>query len=399
MIKNLKIGISGIIVSISYFILLYLLNSNFEARVILEFFKIEAIFVAVATFGDCVCRGKFYGTDRNSDGISLLVVIYTIALIVGVIKRDVILVLLSAELIVSAYNVYTEELAVYNGKDILVPTLMYTVGKIGLSILIIEIGVDFGLNGVQSIILVMSLSDILFSFIVKRIYWGYRVRDIIKIKVTNLGWYREEINGIVSAILKNNNVVLSKIVKIFVTSRLAGIPGIENIANFIILSQKSEVPFFNARDYNFKNKRNRIADTDGESMKTEEDISIYKIILLWYICAVLTILYFGIDIPKWYVIVILVSHFMQYFSFVGNLFFWETVLKYRNKGFAVTVYYIFIHFNRLILLFLTKSINVYLYVMIAEPVLHYIYIYILYKLDRKHLGREIKVYSIKEMIQ
>ena len=258
---------------------------------------------------------------------------------------------------------------------------------------------DFGLNAVQSIILVMRLSDILFSFIVKRVYWGYRVRDIIKIKAINLGWYREEIKGIVSAILKNNNVVLSKIVKIFVTSSLAGIPGIENIANFVLLSQKSEVPFFNAREYNFKNKRNRIADADGESMKTEEDSSIYKIILLWYIWAVVTILYFGIDIPKWYVILILVSHFMQYFCFVGNLFFWETVLKYRNKGFAVTVYYVFIHFNRLIWLCLTKSINVYLYVMIVEPILHYIYIYILYKLDRKHLGRDIKIYSIKEIIQ
>lgn len=59
MIKQFRLGISGILMSISTFVILMLLNRNYDSLEILQYFKVNSVIITTDTFIACVARGKF----------------------------------------------------------------------------------------------------------------------------------------------------------------------------------------------------------------------------------------------------------------------------------------------------------------------------------------------------
>ena len=234
----------------------------------------------------------------------------------------------------------------------------------------------------------------------KRVYWRISFRNVFKVSFS-FEWIKQEVKGILDTLKKNNNSILSRIIKIFVTVSLSSIEGAENTSRFILTVQDAGVPFFLARDYNFKSKLNRIADTDGIDMKTEEDKQIYATCMFWYILVVSSVLYYNyaIEVPTIVFIIMLIIQSVYYLCFMGNLFFWEAVLKNRSYGLKVTYYYMYAHIGRYIAVVLTRSVYTYLIAMLLEVGIHYLYIYYLYKKDSIQKGEDVKVYKLSELIK
>ena len=236
----------------------------------------------------------------------------------------------------------------------------------------------------------------------KRVYWRISFRDVFKVSFS-FEWIKQEVKGILDTLKKNNNSVLSRVIKIFVTVSLSSIEGAENTSRFILTVQDAGVPFFLARDYNFKSKLNRIADTDGIDMKTEEDKQIYTTCMFWYILVVSSVLYYNyaIEVSTIVFIIMLIIQSVHYLCFMGNLFFWGAVLKNRSYGLKVTYYYYYMyaHIGRYIAVVLTRSVYAYLIAMLLEVGIHYLYIYYLYKKDSIQKGEDVKVYKLSELIK
>lgn len=136
-------------------------------------------------------------------------------------------------------------------------------------------------------------------------------------------------------------------------------------------------------------------------MKTEEDKHIYATCMFWYVLVVSSVLYYNyaIEVPTIVFIIMLIIQSVHYLCFMGNLFFWEAVLKNRSYGLKVTYYYMYAHIGRYIAVVLTRSVYAYLIAMLLEAGIHYLYIYYLYKKDSIQKGEDVKVYKLSELIK
>ena len=138
MLNQIKIGLAGLIASISTFVILMLANRYYSDSIMLKYFQIESIVVTVETFIACVCKGKFYDKERDTKGLSLLLMLSIITLIVAILLRSVVPVLASLSFIADCYVCYVDDLAIYKSKDILTPSIVYTLFKALLAVLIIK---------------------------------------------------------------------------------------------------------------------------------------------------------------------------------------------------------------------------------------------------------------------
>ena len=90
MLNQIKIGLAGLIASVSTFIVLMLANRYYSNSVMLKYFQIESIIVTIETFIACVCKGKFYDKERDTKGLSLLLMLSIITLIVAIFLKSII---------------------------------------------------------------------------------------------------------------------------------------------------------------------------------------------------------------------------------------------------------------------------------------------------------------------
>lgn len=386
--------------SISTFVILMLLNRNYDSSEILQYFKVNSVIITTDTFIACVARGKFYDKDRNTKGLTLLLVLAILSLLYGLVTFNSVWVLGSIMCVGCGYTVYATDMAIYQGKDTLAPSLLYSATRVLLAYVILQLKL-FKLDTLaSSTIFITTFSDIVVGVLFKRVYWRIRFRNVFKVSFS-FEWIKQEVKGILDTLKKNNNSILSRVIKIFVTVSLSSIEGAENTSRFILIVQDAGVPFFLARDYNFKSKLNRIADTDGIDMKTEEDKHIYATCMFWYVLVVSSVLYYNyaIEVPTIVFIIMLIIQSVHYLCFMGNLFFWEAVLKNRSYGLKVTYYYMYAHIGRYIAVVLTRSVYAYLIAMLLEVGIHYLYIYYLYKKDSIQKGEDVKVYKLSELIK
>ena len=377
-----------------------LLNRNYDSSEILQYFKVNSIIVTTDTFITCVARGKFYDKERDTRGLTLLLIVATISLLYGLVTFNYVLMLGSIIGVGCGYTVYATDMAIYQGKDTLAPSLLYSATRVLLAYVILQLKL-FKLDTLaSSTIFITAFSDIVIGVLFKRVYWGISFKSVFKISL-RFEWIKQEVKGILDALKKNNNSILSRIIKIFVTVSLSSIEGAENISRFILTAQDAGVSFFIARDYNFKSKLNRIADTDGIDMKTKEDKQIYATCVFWYILVVISVFYYSytIEVPFVVFLIVLIIQSIHYLCFMGNLFFWEAVLKNRSYGLKVTYYYLCAHIGRYTAVVLTRSVYAYLIAMLLEVGVHYLYIYYLYKKDSVRKGEDARVYILSELIK
>lgn len=347
-----------------------------------------------------MARGKFYNKERDTRGLTLLLIVAIISLLYGLVTFNSVWMLGSIIGVGCGYTVYSTDMAIYQGKDTLVPSLLYSATRVLLAYIILQLKL-FKLDTLaSSTIFITAFSDIVIGVLFKRVYWRISFKSVFKVSFS-FEWIKQEVKGILDTLKKNNNSILSRVIKIFVTVSLSSINGAENISRFILTVQDAGVPFFLARDYNFKSKLNRIADTDGIDMKTREDKQIYATCMFWYMLVVGSVFYYSstIEVPLVVFITMLIIQSIHYLCFMGNLFFWESVLKNRSYGLKITYYYMYAHIGRYVAVALTRSAYAYLIAMLLEVGVHYLYIYYLYKKDSVRKGEDARVYRLSELIK
>lgn len=73
--KQFKIGLTGILQSLGYFLVLFLVLSMFDSKDILKIYSVESIYLIFDSLQGCVARGKFYSKSRDTKGLTILYVI------------------------------------------------------------------------------------------------------------------------------------------------------------------------------------------------------------------------------------------------------------------------------------------------------------------------------------
>ena len=162
--------------SISTFVILMLLNRNYDSSEILQYFRVNSVIVTTDTFIACVARGKFYDKDRNTKGLTLLLVLAILSLFYGLVTFNSVWVLGSIMCVGCGYTVYATDMAIYQGKDTLAPSLLYSATRVLLAYVILQLKL-FKLDTLaSSTIFITTFSDIVIGVLFKRVYWRISFR-------------------------------------------------------------------------------------------------------------------------------------------------------------------------------------------------------------------------------
>lgn len=399
MLKQFKIGLAGILQSLGYFLVLFLVLSMFESKDIIKIYSVESVYLIFDSLQGCVARGKFYSKSRDTNGMSLLLIVSIVIIVVGALNRSLGMSSLGVVCLVMNYIYYTEEMALYEQKDVLFPNIAYIVIRFLIALSIFKFELLSGFELWHRFYFARALSEVFGNLLFKRLFWKYKLNTVFNFKRKFSNFIKEEFNGVKESLIRDNNTLITKIFKSVVTIGLSSIKGAENIVSFILTIQKLGIPLFTARDFNYKVKRNRIVDTDGRTMFVPEDKDIFKVSCFWLvliICTPIVSWYFN-RVPVYIVLILMVTQFLHYTVFMNNLFFREAFLKNRGHGFSITRVYIFKHGLRALLLVLTKSFLVYLFFMWVEALLHYAFGAYLYRKECNKCNLEYKYFKVSTL--
>lgn len=397
--KQFKIGLAGILQSLGYFLVLFIVLSMFDSKDIIKIYSVESIYLIFDSLQCCIARGKFYSKNRDTKGITLLYFISIIVIVTGVFTRSLGVASLGVVCFILNYIYFAEELALYEQKDVLVPNIVYITIRFMIAFVIFKFELLSEFELWHRFFFARALSEVLGNFLFKRLAWDYKLLSMINFNRNFLLFLKEEFNGIKESLVRDNNTLVTKVFKSVVTIGLSSIKGAESIVSFILTVQKFGRPLFTARDFNYKVKRNRIVDTEGETMQVPEDKQILIISCVWLGLIILTpvISWYFNRVPVYIVFILIVTQFLHYTVFMNNLFFRETFLKNRGRGFSITRIYILKHGLRALLLILSKSFLVYLFSMWFEVLLHYAFITYLYKKECNKYDLKYKKFKISSL--
>lgn len=359
----------------------------------------ESIYLIFDSLQGCVARGKFYSKDRDTKGMTVLYFVSIVVIVAGIFTRSLGVASLGVVCFILNYIYYAEELALYEQKDVLLPNIVYIAIRFMIAFVIFKFELLSEFELWHRFFFARALSEVVGNFLSKRLIWNYSLLSFVNFNKDFSLLLKEEFNGIKESLVRDNNTLVTKVFKSVVTIGLSSIKGAESIVSFILTIQKLGIPLFTARDFNYKVKRNRIVDTDGETMQVPEDKYIFRVSCLWLLLIILTPIvswYFN-RVPIYIVFILMITQFLHYSVFMNNLFFRETFLKNRGRGFSVTRIYILKHGLRALLLVLTQSFLVYLFSMWFEVLLHYAFITYLYRKEYNKYNLRYKKFKISSL--
>lgn len=397
--KQIKIGLAGILQSIGYFLVLFLVLSMFDSKDIIKIYSVESIYLIFDSLQGCVARGKFYSKYRDTKGMTVLYFVSIVVIVAGIFTRSIGVASLGVVCFILNYIYYAEELALYEQKDVLLPNIVYIAIRFMIAFVIFKFELLSEFEIWHRFFFARALSEVVGNFLFKRLIWNYSLLSFVNFNKDFSLLLKEEFNGIKESLIRDNNTLVTKVFKSVVTIGLSSIKGAESVVSFILTIQKLGIPLFTARDFNYKVKRNRIVDTDGETMQVPEDKYIFRVSCLWLLLIILTPIvswYFN-RVPVYIVFILMLTQFLHYSVFMNNLFFRETFLKNRGRGFSVTRIYILKHGLRVLLLILSNSFLVYLFSMWFEVLLHYAFITYLYREECNKYNLRFKKFKISSL--
>ena len=81
------------------------------------------------------------------------------------------------------YTVYATDMAIYQGKDTLAPSLLYSTTRVLLAYVILQLKL-FKLDTLaSSTIFITTFSDIVVGVLFKRVYWRISFRNVFKVSL------------------------------------------------------------------------------------------------------------------------------------------------------------------------------------------------------------------------
>ena len=85
--KQIKIGLAGILQSLGYFLVLFLVLSMFDSKDIIKIYSVESIYLIFDSLQMCVVRGKFYFKDRDTKGMTVLYFVSIVVIVAGIFRE------------------------------------------------------------------------------------------------------------------------------------------------------------------------------------------------------------------------------------------------------------------------------------------------------------------------
>lgn len=149
-------------------------------------FAVDASYGLCESFLNSIIKGRFYYKEKNSKGLSLVLLGLIISLSFFLFRKDFGYTMFVLTLIISLYTVYTVDMAIYENKPILNLSLIYGVG-LTLNVFIVlyfNILADFKLW--ERLYFCYAFSGIIFDAIPNLVFLKYNPKSIFKIKIFSI---------------------------------------------------------------------------------------------------------------------------------------------------------------------------------------------------------------------
>lgn len=246
-------------------------------------FAVDASYGLCESFLNSVIKGRFYYKEKNSKGLSLVLLGLIICFAFFLFRKDFGYTMFVLTLIVTLYTVYTVDMAIYENKPILNLSVIYGVG-LTLNVFIVlyfNILAEFKLW--ERLYFCYALSGIIFDAIPNLIFLKYNPMSIFKLKIFSIKWYVEELKNIYGSLIRLNQPVLSSLCRLFIVSSLSALEGQEALVALLISTEKIARVFFDARYYVLKSRTYALVDSDGKHMDVGNTIELNKTLLIFYV--------------------------------------------------------------------------------------------------------------------
>ena len=177
--KQIKIGIAGILQSLGYFLVLFLVLSMFDSKDIIKIYSVESIYLIFDSLQWCVARGKFYSKDRDTKGMTILYFVSIVVIVAGIFTHSLGVASLGVVCFILNYIYYAEELALYEQKDVLLPNIVYIAIRFMIAFVIFKFELLSEFELWHRFFFARALSEVVGNFLLKRLIWNYSLLSFV----------------------------------------------------------------------------------------------------------------------------------------------------------------------------------------------------------------------------
>lgn len=338
MLKYFKYGLAGVFNNLAYTIIVILVGIFYSPQDAILMFSVDASYGLCESFLNSIIKGRFYYKEKNSKGLSLVLLGLIISLSFFLFRKDFGYTMFILTLIISLYTVYTVDMAIYENKPILNLSLIYGVG-LTLNVFIVlyfNILADFKLW--ERLYFCYAFSGIIFDAIPNLVFLKYNPISIFKLKVFSIKWYKEELKNIYGSLIRINQPVLSSLCRMLIVGGLSALKGQEQLVALLISTEKVARVFFDARYYLLKSRTFALVDSDGKHMDVKNTFELNKALLIFYIIDMASLIFLCMSRGIYFLIPIVV--FRESFAYLmpcTNFHYFIEFIQYKKQGLIVAI--------------------------------------------------------------
>ena len=398
MLKYFKYGLAGVFNNLAYTIIVILVGIFYSPQDAILMFAVDASYGLCESFLNSVIKGRFYYKEKNSKGLSLILLCLIVGFLFFLFRKDFGYTMFVLTLIVTLYTVYTVDMAIYENKPILNLSVIYGVG-LTLNVFIVlyfNILAEFKLW--ERLYFCYALSGIIFDAIPNLIFLKYNPISIFKLKIFSIKWYVEELKNIYGSLVRLNQPVLSSLCRLFIVSGLSALECQEALVALLISTEKIARVFFDARYYVLKSRTFALVDSDGKHMDVKNTIELNKTLLIFYIIDMSSLVLLCMSRGIYYLIPIVVfRESFAYFMPCTNFHYFIEFMQYKKRGLVVALCRSACYVVQVLCVMSGNLFFIFAYPVI-DSILYYCLIRISYDVYCKRNNINKVNYSIKEVL-
>lgn len=398
MLKYFKYGLAGVFNNLAYTIIVILVGIFYSPQDAILMFAVDASYGLCESFLNSIIKGRFYYKEKNSKGLSLVLLGLIISLSFFLFRKDFGYTMFILTLIISLYTVYTVDMAIYENKPILNLSLIYGVG-LTLNVFIVlyfNILADFKLW--ERLYFCYAFSGIIFDAIPNLVFLKYNPISIFKIKIFSIKWYKEELKNIYGSLIRINQPVLSSLCRMLIVGGLSALKGQEQLVALLISTEKVARVFFDARYYVLKSRTFALVDSDGKHMDVKNTFELNKALLIFYIIDMASLVFLCMSRGIYFLIPIVV--FRESFAYLmpcTNFHYFIELIQYKKQGLIVAICRTICYTVQVLCVMSGNLVFIFAYPVI-DAILYYILIMSSYNIYCKRSKINKVHYTLKEVL-
>ena len=398
MLKYFKYGLAGIFNNLAYTIIVFLVGMFYSPQEATLMFKVDAVYGLCESFLSTLVKGRFYYKEKNSKGLSLLMLTLLLSLLYFTIKCNFGYIMFVITLISSFYTVYTIDLAIYENKPILNLTVIYGIGLTLNVFIVLYFNIFSEFELWERLYFCYAFSGIIFDAIPNLVFLKYNPINIFKLKLFTFELYKEELVNIYGSLKRYNQPILGSLCRLFIVNGLSTLKCNEVLISLIISVDNVTRVFQSAKLYILKGRTFALVDSDGKHMDVEDTFSMNKALFVFLILQGVTISFLCWTRTMIYVIPIMIIR--ETFAFVmpcTNFHYFAEYLQYKKQGLVVAIIRIFCYFIQVLNVHIGNITLIYM-LPIIDSLLYYTLVRVSYNIycSRNNIVKQ--SYSIREIL-